>query len=382
MYYWDDVLKRYRDEQGRFVSRQTVLDFVDRSISGTTQVSELLADLVANGQLSPTDWYNIFREELKREYIRQYLLGHGGLDTMTFSDWGRIGAMLKEQYQYLKNFAAEIASGNLSAAQIAARSQMYFNSSREAFETANSINAIAWGAVEERWQVSFVVENCPDCLGYYDEGWKPIGYFPMPGDGSTVCLCLVSPENRILTDHGWIPLLDIKVGDFVYTHKSRYCRVNALVLKRSLPTHKLEKIGDVWCTDTHLFNTIYGWSCAAHIKSKDIDLYRDNQVEIPEVRVNNLHFYYFGSVDVPDQYIRNDDGISFGDFVRLDIIRREKAMRTSILVGDVLFEDTAVFDIEVEEDHSFCVEGIFAHNTNCHCWKDFRNAKGELYYAS
>lgn len=31
---------------------------------------------------------------------------------------------------------------------------------------------------------------------------------------------------------------------------------------------------------------------------------------------------------------------------------------------------TALYDLTVEEDHSFVVEGLFAHNTNCRCaWR-------------
>lgn len=30
----------------------------------------------------------------------------------------------------------------------------------------------------------------------------------------------------------------------------------------------------------------------------------------------------------------------------------------------------ALYDLTVEEDHSFVVEGLFAHNTNCRCsWR-------------
>lgn len=198
MYYWDEVAKRYRDEKGRFVSRSVVLDFLQKSIDNTNNVSDLLADLVSNGQLAPKDWYILMKEEIKREYIRDFLLGIGGITVMTFALWGMIGAMLREQYQYLKGFLAEIMAGNLTAAQIAARAKMYFEAAREAFWTALSTNAKAWGAVEERWLVNPAVENCVDCLGYQDEGWKPFGYFPQPGSGSSRCLsrCRCIKEYR------------------------------------------------------------------------------------------------------------------------------------------------------------------------------------------
>lgn len=381
MYYWDEVAKRYRDERGRFVSRSTVWDFIQKSIGNTYNVTDLLAELVSSGKLAPKDWYSLMKEELKREYIRQYLLAHGGVGTMTPADWGRIGAMLKEQYAYLKNFAAEIASGNLTAAQIAARAKMYFNSSREAYETAHMINAVAWGAVEERWQVSYVVENCPDCLGYMDEGWKPVGYFPVPGSGSTICLCLVSPEVRVLTFDGWKHLFDVRVGDMVYTHKSRYCRVSALIAKRSLPTHKLEKIGNVYCTDTHLFNTDFGWLCASHINERKAPLYIDGWVRLPG-GIPESKIYKFPYADYPllAPAYETKEGVSFRDRFGLGLIAAI-GNADNFKIGETLPKDTVVFDLEVEEDHSFCVEGLFAHNTNCHCWKEYRNAKGEVYYA-
>lgn len=197
MYYWDEVAKRYRDERGRFVSRAKVLDYVGRSIDSTTSAMDAIIDLVTSGNLSPTDFYKVMAEELKREYIRQYLLGIGGTTQMKPADWGRIGGMLAEQYKYLKGFANEI--GDLAEGAIRNRIGMYFNSAIEAFERATAINARDWGAEEEIWVLGFVkTEHCPDCLAYSEEGYKPIGYYPVIGSGSTQCLtaCRCHKEYR------------------------------------------------------------------------------------------------------------------------------------------------------------------------------------------
>ena len=53
---------------------------------------------------------------------------------MTQSDYGRVGGLLKRQYQYLDNFAKEIGAGKLSQGQVETRSKMYINSSTQAFE--------------------------------------------------------------------------------------------------------------------------------------------------------------------------------------------------------------------------------------------------------
>lgn len=187
-WYWDDNVKRYRDSHGRFLSRSVVLSYIEQSIRASQNVSLTLAEMVYNGILSVSDWEDIMREQIKREYIRSYLLGHGGVNTMTAADWGRIGGMLAEQYKYLKNFASQIATGNLSFVEIQSRSGMYFSSAREAYERATGIQAEEWGAVSESWHTMPGSNSCADCIAFEREGVKPFGYFPYPGSGKTACL--------------------------------------------------------------------------------------------------------------------------------------------------------------------------------------------------
>jgi len=148
--------------------------------------------------ISPADWRLLFREELKGEYIRQAILGKGGRAQMTQSDWGVIGNQLKFQYGKLDNFTKEIASGNLSEAQIRARANMYINSAGQAFEAMQERVATAAGYDEESWHINAALENCPDCIDYRDMGWQPLGTFPTPKDGSTICLssCGCTKEYR------------------------------------------------------------------------------------------------------------------------------------------------------------------------------------------
>lgn len=183
---WDARVGRYRDaETGRYLSRQQVLAYVRESIDRTSVVSDQLAGYVSSGILSPNDWRDLFREELKSEYIRQYLLGIGGRDQMTQADWGRLGAMLREQYKYLNEFAKELEG--LSPDQIMARARMYINSSREGFEKAHLQVAKRLGMTEELWVLG-EAEHCDDCIGFASEDWQPIGHFPEPGAGDTQCL--------------------------------------------------------------------------------------------------------------------------------------------------------------------------------------------------
>ena len=185
---WDPTAKRYRDlDTGRFMLRSEVLAWVEESLDASTVATDQLAQFVIDGVVSPADFGLLMRQELKEEYIRQYLLGIGGRAQMTPADWGSIGGMLADQYRYLDRFVDEIATGELPPGSLLLRVRMYVNSAREAYERAHLKNANALGMVEENWVLGDA-EHCSDCVAFAGMGWQPIGTFPFPGEGATECL--------------------------------------------------------------------------------------------------------------------------------------------------------------------------------------------------
>lgn len=184
---WDAGTARYRDaETGQFIARDRVLAAANESLDAAAVATETLAGMASQGILSPSDWRDMMREEIKQEYITQYLAGRGGRDQMTQADWGSVGGMVREQYRFLDGMAGEIP--NLTEAQIAARSRMYTTSANEAFERAHRRAVSEAGMTEELWVIDPAAENCPDCVAFASEGWQPLDHFPMPGAGDTVCL--------------------------------------------------------------------------------------------------------------------------------------------------------------------------------------------------
>jgi hypothetical protein len=186
------------------MGRDEVLGYVQQSLDaartapaitlsdGTLSAgTDMLSNLVGNGLLAPRDWEAQMREEIKAEYIRQYMLGRGGRGNMTSEDWGSIGGMLAEQYRYLKDFAKLVQEGKLSEAQIRARSAMYVNSAREGFERGQA--RANPDAIDVIWVLGPVkTEHCADCVAFADMGWQKIADDPyqgaMPGSGDTACL--------------------------------------------------------------------------------------------------------------------------------------------------------------------------------------------------
>lgn len=189
-YAFDPKSGRYRDTTtGRWLSRDAVIDMAGKSLAASANAADELAALVSSGALTPADFGLLARTEIKNEYITQYLLGIGGREQMTPSDWGTIGRMLRDQYHpYLDGFIQDIADGKLTEAQIQARFRMYIDSAHQAYEKAAQKTARKAGFTEERWILDAEAEHCDDCVAYAGQEWQPIGTFPDPGDGSTTCL--------------------------------------------------------------------------------------------------------------------------------------------------------------------------------------------------
>jgi hypothetical protein len=132
---WDEGRKEFReDDTGEVLTAAALLALVDASIAGSTAAGETLADLLQDGALTTDLWERQFGDEVKREYIRQYLLGRGGLGMMEDADWEEIGTRVEEQLSFLEGMAAVVALGELTDGQIRARMAMYINSARAAFE--------------------------------------------------------------------------------------------------------------------------------------------------------------------------------------------------------------------------------------------------------
>ena len=173
----------------RFKVRQTAERVVGQSPTGDW------ANQVFSGELPVGDWQTTMRKEIKTRYIQQYLAGRGGTGPMTQADYGSIGGMIADQYRYLDRFALEVAEGKLSEVQIARRSEMYLNSSREAYERGQKRAMEIAGRKEVQW-INTPGEICPDCKDLAALGWQRSDPWPFrvggrqayPGSGATICL--------------------------------------------------------------------------------------------------------------------------------------------------------------------------------------------------
>lgn len=123
---FDQTAHRYRDNTtGRFLPEQTILDLRDALLTSRKEATARLAEALSAGRADLETWQLGMRAVTKDTLLTEYLFGRGGINAMTPADYGRVGALVKEQYTHLHDFAAEITAGQQSAAQIASRAAMY-----------------------------------------------------------------------------------------------------------------------------------------------------------------------------------------------------------------------------------------------------------------
>jgi hypothetical protein len=107
-------------------------------------------------------------------HINAYAIGRGGVGQLTARDYGVIGARLRREYGYLRQFSLDILKGNLSEAQINNRVNNYLGALHSVYETGKIEAARANGVQWER-RIKTAVESCQGCVEEANKGWQPLG---------------------------------------------------------------------------------------------------------------------------------------------------------------------------------------------------------------
>mgnify|MGYP005825468063 CR=1 FL=1 len=195
---WDG--HAYHGPNGRFVGPKQMLELRDAFSDATVAEARRLTAEVPNGQEMLGTWLVKMRELTKQTYIDQYVLGRGGRAQMTQSDWGKLGALVKRQYQFLQGMAYDAAAGTMTGAQMEARAGLYARGANAAYEMASASAAgiprlpcypadgnsvcksnckCTWDivALPDRWEATWVLgevdKHCPDCVSHANT-WNPL----------------------------------------------------------------------------------------------------------------------------------------------------------------------------------------------------------------
>ena len=116
-----DVLKQYT------IGDETKIRLVQLRTEKFNETVEMLARNLRNGKITLAMWEEEMRTQLRLFHTGCAAIGKGSWGACTSSDWGKVGAILKEQYKYLHRFARDIydKAETITEKAIAWRAKLY-----------------------------------------------------------------------------------------------------------------------------------------------------------------------------------------------------------------------------------------------------------------
>jgi hypothetical protein len=203
-YAWVESLHNYRDlETGRMVNRETIAgslnDLIDAS---AVQMNELTQSLI-DGGISLADWQSGMMQQIKVTHTASAALANGGWAQMDFSDWGKTGQLIREQYDFLRNYAKEIANGTQALdGRALVRSDLYADAANGTFWEMDKRGHVQDGYEEGRRVLEPGADHCEDCEEYASEGWMPIEDIPEIGNSQCLTRCRCEITYRRMNENG------------------------------------------------------------------------------------------------------------------------------------------------------------------------------------
>jgi hypothetical protein len=156
-----------------------------------------LTDQLIARQISLAEWQSGMMELIKDGNNLAGVAARGGWAQMSPADWGAVGNATREQYEYLRNFAEEIANGKQplnGSARV--RAQLYADAIETQYERFRRRNEQLYnGAEQERRVLDPQAESCQTrgdlegCIELSALGWQQIHSLPPIGHSPCIVRC-------------------------------------------------------------------------------------------------------------------------------------------------------------------------------------------------
>lgn len=188
-YGWNPDAGRYFNlKTGKFVSFIDVRNALELNISVSQANMHTLTEKLIARTISLDQWQLGMMQEIKLAHVSAAAAARGGWAQMTPADWGAVGQQIRVQYDYLRNFAAEIASGKqLLNGSALVRADLYGQAARGTFEEMRRRMA-ELDDMEEEIRILGEADHCADCLSSAGH-WEPLGTLPRIGDSQCITHC-------------------------------------------------------------------------------------------------------------------------------------------------------------------------------------------------
>jgi hypothetical protein len=206
-YGWNETAGRYISlETGQFVPFTDVRDALESVMDASGVRINLVSQQLVDGQIGVAEWQIAMMEQIKIEHTAAAAAARGGWAQMSQSDWGAVGRMIRDQYEYLENFASQIASGQHTLNGVTMlRADLYADAARGTFEEMRRRYERMNNGMEEELRELGEADHCNGCLEQAALGWQPIGTLDKIGAEECITRCHCRFRYRKMGPDGqWI----------------------------------------------------------------------------------------------------------------------------------------------------------------------------------
>lgn len=195
---FDPSVGTYRDPKGHPRSYTTVRAALDKRVADAKETLRAHGAAQAAGDATLAEFEKRMRAEIKTLHVQARVLGVGGKNAATKSDYGKAGAAIKKEYRYLRGFVQDIEDGRHTAAGIEDRASKYAGANAiNGFEDGRKGVMRGAGYTEVRFAGPDDARTCNTCRDRIRRGWVPIGDGGMViGDSECADSCRHTLEYR------------------------------------------------------------------------------------------------------------------------------------------------------------------------------------------
>lgn len=198
-YRWNPIAGRYIDGGGRFVSWRSVRIALDAVLDGAERdIKDASARLQA-GQITLGEWREVMRTSIKSIHLASAASVMGGWAQMSPADYGRVGKIVRGEYEYLRRFVRQIQRGLPLDGRFLQRTGLYAQSGRTTYHETERAERAKRGLTEERNILEKSAHHCTGANSCPEEtrrGWVPIGSLVAIGKRKCKANCRCYVEYR------------------------------------------------------------------------------------------------------------------------------------------------------------------------------------------
>ena len=195
-YRYDAVQGRYLAPNGKPVPETTVRRAVDAVLDRGSARMRLLSTRLQAGGISLNDWEQGMLAEIKQTHTQAALAAKGGRAQMSRADYGALGARIREQYGYVRDFALDLQRGKQPRdGRLLARTALYAEAGRTTYYATLTREAARHGVQEGR-RVLNPADHCAGCVREAARGWTPLEDLAPIGSQECRARCRCRIEDR------------------------------------------------------------------------------------------------------------------------------------------------------------------------------------------